>query len=236
MLLLGFDYRHLNSSYGNNIENLKSRYLTKLDCMEFVSADRCVMPGPLNDLSIDYTFADFPPEFDVHTYLWTNPVIMRQFYSEYLGKIICFELTEGSDVYERVALSLRTRDASYNIFNSNIGRLINVAQMSSGFNFEIENWKCLGNDVVDPAFLSGLMRVGLGKSAQTARRKLLKNYVNEYHLIKNNEVAIKFANWLSDKIPEHAPFFSLSIYIYNCIAESNPTGDQFTPPQVLRRC
>ena len=73
-------------------------------------------------------------------------------------------------------------------------------------------WRRLGFDVCDATGTSGLMNCGY----EVEERHLVDDFVervNDYHLLETAEAADEFRRVCDRRVPEHAPFALLAVYV-----------------------
>jgi len=210
MLFLGFDCRYRQNNYLSKIKGEEDFYLTRLNCKSVISADIGVMPGPYLDLPD--ALREFPVEFDCSACLWTTYDVMKQYYSQYDTTCICLALVDGSPVQSMIQSCINNSGNLEQTTSLQERDLYDIVQKTRRNDFKLSNFVRRGVDVVDLSLLSGLLRFGIYKRQQEVRRKILEGYVNEYHLIDQDNVALKYSAWLSSEFPSHSSFFPVTIY------------------------
>jgi hypothetical protein len=66
---------------------------------------------------------------------------------------------------------------------------------------------CLGFDVADSAFLSGLSNCGYSEKDRALLRSAWQSRINDFGLLKSEQDAIEFRELSDARVPEHAPFW-----------------------------
>jgi hypothetical protein len=76
----------------------------------------------------------------------------------------------------------------------------------------VSSGSCLGYDVADLAFLSGLSNCGYAPDIVETMRERWVPRLNKSHLFTNPADAAMFRSTTDVRVPEHAPFFVYGIY------------------------
>jgi hypothetical protein len=71
---------------------------------------------------------------------------------------------------------------------------------------DLAGWSCLGFDVADRSFISGLNNCGYEPDERASLASSWRGSLNEHGLLTELEVARRFAEMTDDRVPEHAPF------------------------------
>jgi hypothetical protein len=66
---------------------------------------------------------------------------------------------------------------------------------------------CLGFDVADAGFCSGLSNCGYSEEQRTKLRPQWRDRINDFGLLKSEEDAVEFRELSDVRVPEHAPFW-----------------------------
>jgi hypothetical protein len=78
---------------------------------------------------------------------------------------------------------------------------------------ESKRWTALGWDVSDAYLLSGLCNCGLRPEERVEGRAHWETALNHYHLFTDEANATEFAEWISPRVREHAPFFPYRLWL-----------------------
>lgn len=73
-------------------------------------------------------------------------------------------------------------------------------------------WRFLGYDIADPS-TSGLSNCGYTDEELIALRPLWAPHLNECHLFDDLDKAIEFRELTGARVPEHAPFFVIGLWL-----------------------
>ncbi len=74
------------------------------------------------------------------------------------------------------------------------------------------NWMCLGFDVANDWFCSGLMNCGYSTNDKAALSKRYSGELNEFGLFMTEQAAASFCTSSDSRVSEHAPFISYGIW------------------------
>ena len=74
-----------------------------------------------------------------------------------------------------------------------------------------KSFALLGYDVCDETLLSGLMNCGAAKDHQSTLRNSYAGVLNSHGLFDDFDLAAQFSLEISRMVPEHAPFFPVSL-------------------------
>jgi hypothetical protein len=72
-----------------------------------------------------------------------------------------------------------------------------------------EGSTCLGFDVADSGFWSGLSNCGYSEEDRARLRPEWQSKINDFGLLKSEQDAIMFKEMTDARVPEHAPFWGL---------------------------
>lgn len=86
-------------------------------------------------------------------------------------------------------------------------------------------WDSLGFDVADPFLLSGLTNCGRGHDREFEREEF-GGQLNEHHLFRARDAAVRYAAQCSERIKEHAPFAVYEVRIRPRPESTPPCADQ----------
>lgn len=75
-----------------------------------------------------------------------------------------------------------------------------------------EGGTCLGFDVADSGFWSGLSNCGYSEEDRARLRPEWRNKINDFGLLKSEQDAITFKEMTDARVPEHAPFWVYKLY------------------------
>jgi hypothetical protein len=78
---------------------------------------------------------------------------------------------------------------------------------------ETDGWLSLGFDVCDEVFYSGLMNCQLDEQERPNLGAYWSFSLNEYHLFQRATDADSFRHLMDERVPEHAPFAVVQIFI-----------------------
>lgn len=84
----------------------------------------------------------------------------------------------------------------------------------SEFPLNAEIYELLGFDVTDCWGISGLCNCGLSAQERSLLTEEFSERLNEFHLFTDSQSASTFAKKLDSLIPEHAPFYTVAVFIY----------------------
>ncbi len=71
---------------------------------------------------------------------------------------------------------------------------------------DLAAWTCLGFDVADHSFISGLNNCGYDPDERASLANIWRASLNEHGLLTELEAARRFAEMTDERVPEHAPF------------------------------
>jgi hypothetical protein len=75
-----------------------------------------------------------------------------------------------------------------------------------------EGSTCLGFDVADAGFLSGLSNCGYSEEDRARLRPEWQSKINDFGLLKSEQDAVMFKEMTDARVPEHAPFWVYKLY------------------------
>jgi hypothetical protein len=75
-----------------------------------------------------------------------------------------------------------------------------------------EGSTCLGFDVADSGFWSGLSNCGYSEEDRARLRPAWQSKINDFGLLKSEQDAIMFKGMTDARVPEHAPFWVYKLY------------------------
>ena len=86
-----------------------------------------------------------------------------------------------------------------------------------------ENSICLGFDVADAGFWSGLSNCGYSEAERAELRPKWQGRINDFGLLKSEQDALEFRDLSDARVPEHAPFW---VYKLHRLAEPDGLGQR----------
>ncbi|NOX55509.1 MAG: hypothetical protein GXP27_13950 [Planctomycetes bacterium] len=93
------------------------------------------------------------------------------------------------------------------------GRCPRLSRYLSSGKLADNKYEFLGFDVVDQGMISGLMDCGYTKAEVREARRRWGTLLNQHHLFTDVDAAIEFSEWTSERVPEHAPFCVVGLYL-----------------------
>jgi len=78
---------------------------------------------------------------------------------------------------------------------------------------ERNGWTCLGYDVTDQWFYSGLMNCGYEEDQKATLSKCYSGDINEFGIFISEESAISFCSISNSRVPTHSPFFVCGVWV-----------------------
>ncbi|HEY2018057.1 MAG TPA: hypothetical protein VGH38_31345, partial [Bryobacteraceae bacterium] len=87
-------------------------------------------------------------------------------------------------------------------------------------------WRFLGFDITDGSFLSGLSDCGYRDDEHDGLAEVWAGRLNRYHLFDDLDYAFQFRALTNRRVPEHAPFFVIGLWLIARISESPEAGHE----------
>lgn len=198
--ILGFDTREMWVSYTDEWStDRKVGFLLRQDLAKPLSVDRHVWPSVMEML---FPFAEILPQLKNESNLWLELEQMQ----DYIAHI----WETNVKPHWRIAVTVLIEEQEVETEASNSFVVPNIID---------PNWKFLGYDVAQTNLWSGLSNERYEPDEIQSLQARWVTSLNDYHLFKDSEAAIEFAEWADRRDIGHAPYDVYGIYLIQHLPE-----------------